>query len=200
MSLPTAYLMSVKNLRDIFAAMQKAAVPETFTYEFMKQLGFASSGDRPLIPVMKAIGFLDASGKPTRLYRDYKDPSIAGDALARGLRDGYKDLFAVDTQANERSASELNGLFARLSDKGGSVTQKMATTFKALAELADFSGAILPAETEATSPVSEGQTVEVQPNGVGVLTLRHDIHVHLPLSTDVGVYDAIFKSLKANLL
>jgi hypothetical protein len=32
------------------------------------------------------------------------------------------------------------------------------------------------------------------------MTLRHDIHIHVPLSTDVAVYDAIFKSLQANLL
>lgn len=208
MSLPSAYLTSTKNTANILGALQKAAVPETFTYEFLKQLGYASSSDRPMIPVMKALGLLDAGGRPTARYRDYKDPALSRGVLATCLRTAYKDLFAIDTDAHTRTINDLNGMFSRLSDKGTSVTTKMASTFKALADLADFSSATAdsdesPAEDEATvgdtnheSPANLPPSVEVRP---GQISLRHDIHVHLPLSTDVAVYDAIFKSLKAHL-
>lgn len=130
MAVPTAYLTSTKNTANIFTAIQKASVPpNSFTHEFLKQLGFQSSGDRPIIPVLKAIGFLDESGRPTELYRLYKDPAQAKRALAKGIRTGYADLFAIDNEAHKRSGKDLAGMFARLSDKGDSVTAKMGLTF-----------------------------------------------------------------------
>lgn len=210
MAVPSAYLTSVKNTAAIFAAVQKAGVPDNFTYEFLKQLGYASSSDRSTISVMKAIGFLDPGGRPTQIYREYKDPSLARSAMAKALRIAYKDLFTVDTTAPDRSFSELNGMFARLSDKGDSVTQKMAATFKTLCGLADFSAAPVEVPSEATAAPENNGAADEQPSpavqaapplgATTGLSLRHDIHVHLPLSTDVAVYDAIFKSLKANLL
>lgn len=206
MAVPTAYLMSTKNTASIFASLQKAGVPDVFTHEFLKQLGFASSGDRPVIPVMKAIGFLDDSARPTALYRTYKDPAHARAAMAQGVRTGYADLFAIDTEAHTKTVSQLAGMFGRLSDKGEAVTQKMASTFKALAALADFSApaATEPIDDTPASPRIPGSTVEEAPSrapGAPVgLSLRHDIHLHLPLSTDVAVYDAIFRSIKGNLL
>lgn len=213
MAVPSAYLMSTKNTPSIFAAIQKASVPtQGFTHEFLKNLGFASSGDRPIIPVLKAIGFLDQSGKPTDLYRTYKDPAQARRVLAKGIRTGYADIFAIDNQAYEKSTKELAGMFARLSDKGDAVTVKMATTFNALAALADFSEAEQGGAGESDNGSGGGGGQEVQGGGsgdghesgggfgAGTLALRHDIHVHLPLSTDVAVYDAIFKSLRENLM
>ncbi|WP_136024103.1 DUF5343 domain-containing protein [Microbacterium sp. K27] len=207
MTVPTAYLTSTKNTAKVFEAIQKAGVPQAFTYEFLKQIGFASSSDRPIIPVMKAIGFLDESGRPTETYRHYKDPSSSKRVMAASLRRGYSDLYAVDTEAHSKSSQQLAGMFGRLSDKGESVTQKMASTFKALATLADFE-ADPPASGLADDQIaprdaaSEGDAPVpgAVPAFGGSLSLRHDVHVHLPLSTDVAVYDAIFKSLKANLL
>lgn len=209
MAVPTAYLMSTKNTSEIFAAIQRASVPtQGFTHEFLKNLGFASSGDRPIIPVLKAIGFLDQAGKPTELYRTYKDPALAKRALAKGIRLGYADLLAIDPEAYRKPTKELAGMFARLSDKGDAVTAKMATTFNALASLADFSapesgGAAdqdsAPSADPGMAEVPAGSVPE-QPGAAGTFTLRHDIHVHLPLSTDVAVYDAIFKSLRENLM
>lgn len=202
MSVPSAYLMSTKNTAAILDAMQRAAVPETFSYEFLKQLGFASSGDRPTIPVLKAITFLDQSGSPTALYRKYKDKALAGGALAEGLRFAYSDVFAVDTEANTKSVSQLSGIFGRLSDKGESVTSKMATTFKFLCALADFGFATADVSTDRAETELEHSTEQTAQEHFATvgLSMRHDIHIHLPVSTDVAVYDAIFRSIKANLL
>lgn len=210
MAVPSAYLMSTKNTPAIFAAIQKASVPtQGFTHEFLKNLGFASSGDRPIIPVLKAIGFLDQSGKPTELYRMYKDPAQGKRVLAKGIRQGYADLLAIDPDAHQKSTKDLAGMFARLSDKGDAVTAKMATTFNALAALADFNDPESMVETSdrgtagrdasAAGAEADGPTPQT-PAASATFALRHDIHVHLPLSTDVAVYDAIFKSLRENLM
>jgi hypothetical protein len=204
MAVPSAYLTSTKNTAAILDAMQRAAVPDRFTYEFLKQLGFAASGDRPMISVLKSLGFLNDSSNPTPRYRQFKDKSIAKAVLAQGIREGYADVFAIETEANTKTIQEINGIFARLSDKGETVTSRMAMTFKALCGLADFSASVVPDESPPADPENPPPPPppgdRPPPPPPGVLTLRHDIHVHLPLSTDVAVYDAIFKSLKATLL
>jgi hypothetical protein len=207
-AIPDSYLHSVKNVGAIFGAIKNAGVPERFTHEFLKQLGFTSSNDRAVIPVMKALRFLDDNSAPTDRYKRFRDPSISGAVMAEALRDGYADLFTVHARANEQSPTALVGAFKRITGKGDSVAQKMATTFKALASLADWSASSAAVPVEDPEPsdtaVAEerpapAQRVEPVPAVVAFPALRHDVHIHLPVSTDVKVYDAIFRSLREHL-
>src|SRR4051794_30797966 len=99
MAVPSAYLTTVKNVPAIFDALRSASVPNRFSYDFLKQLGFGSSSDRPMIPVLRTLGFLDDGNKPTDRYRQFKDPNLSKQVLAEALRDAYADVFAVDTSA-----------------------------------------------------------------------------------------------------
>lgn len=207
MAIPSTYFVSTKNLEAILDQVRKGRVPPKFTYEHLKQLGFPSSADRPIIPVMKALGFLDASGVPLERYRRFKDQSQSKRVMAEGMREAYTDVFAIDESANKLPVDKLKGIFARLSDKGESVTDKMAMTFRALAEHADFSPAP-PAEDESPSGgdgdgngnEGDGGWKDQDRDQGGVLSLRHDVHIHLPISDDIKVYDAIFKSLREYIL
>lgn len=206
MAVPDTYLNSTKNLAGVFDAVKAAGVPDRFTHEFLKQLGFSSSSDRAVIPVMKALRFLDDNSAPTERYRRFRDPSISGAVLAEAIRDGYSDVFTVHERANEQSSTALVGTFKRITGKGDAVSKKMATTFKALTGLADWSASTAgPArdEREEASDLPERQEVPLTPqiplNGPRLPTLHHDVHIHLPVSTDVKVYDAIFRSLREHL-
>jgi hypothetical protein len=138
MTVPNSYLTTVRNVEPMLAAIQRAAVPERFSQQFLKQLGFPSSNDRPIIPLFKAMRFLDDSGVPTDRYRRFRDPTASGAVLAEGLREAYEGLFAINQRASETSLPELRGVFARLTGKHEGVVEKMASTFKALARNADF--------------------------------------------------------------
>jgi hypothetical protein len=203
MAIPTTYLPSSGKLKGIMEDILRAGDPDRFTYEFLKQIGHASSADRPVIPVLKALGFLTDSGTPTERYRRYKDTAQSKAVMAEAVRDAYADVFKVDQKANTKTAKELKGVFARLSGKGDSVNEKMALTFKALTDLADFS--VVPAKPEVSG---NGKVDEKPPppppedeheTETSKITLRHDVHVHLPISTDIKVYDAIFRALRENL-
>jgi hypothetical protein len=157
MAVPSAYLSTSGSIREILDDVQKAGVPQRFTYEFLKQLGHASSADRPAVAVLKALRFLSDSLEPTERYRRFKDPAQARLVMAEALRDAYADVFTVDQQANERTTNELKGIFARLSDKGDAVNQKMASTFKVLSELADFSGVPPPPKEVPVPPTAKSR-------------------------------------------
>jgi Family of unknown function (DUF5343) len=199
----------VKNLRDVFGAIREAGVPDRFTHQFLKQLGFTSSGDRSVIALMKSLRFLDDSGAPTDRYKRYRDPSIGDAVMAEALRDAYSDLFKIKETAWTMNSAALKGAFKRISGKGDAVAEKMAATFKALSGLADWSasGAASAAETgpaeELPAPPVAGDHQEEPPEAESpvrpsVPALHHDVHVHLPAVTDVQVYDAIFRSLRTH--
>lgn len=201
MAIPTAYLTSAGKLKGVMDDVQRAGVPERFTYEFLKNLGHPSSADRPVIAVMKALGFLTDSGQPTDRYRRFKDPEQSKAVMAEAVRDAYTDVFTIDQEAYKKTATDLKGIFARLSGKSDSVNEKMSLTFKALTDLADFNA--LPPIASQPSDGKEQDKPPPPPPLKGedrsTILLRHDIHVHLPITTDIAVYDAIFRSLRENL-
>lgn len=101
------------------------------------------------------------------------------------------------------TTNELKGIFARLSDRGDTVNQKMASTFKVLSELADFSGVPPPPKEVPVPPDGQKQTgkeiQETLSKAPTEFVMHHDVHIHLPISTDIAVYDAIFLSIREHL-
>ena len=89
MALPTAYLTSIKNLAGIFAAIQGAQAPEKFTQAFLESLEFKSNSDRLIINLLKALGFLDDSGKPKDRYFRFLDQTQGPSVLAEAIREAY---------------------------------------------------------------------------------------------------------------
>jgi hypothetical protein len=198
MAVPSAYLTTQKNLDGILEAIQKGGVPSRFTYDHMKQMGFPSSSDRPVIAVLKALKFLDEGARPLERYRRFREPSQAGAVMAEALREAYADIFRIDQNAQSASADDLKGMFARVADASDSVAQKMSMTFRGLAKHADFGAAIEPQTPSDTAPQLPAQPE--RPSAEGAVLVHHDIHVHLPVSTDIEVFDAIFRSLRQNLM
>jgi hypothetical protein len=78
----------------------------------------------------------------------------------------------------------------------------MAQTFKTLAARADWMSA--PAEPTSREPIPVEAPTEAEAYGAGApvgagLALHHDIHIHLPTTSDVAVYTAIFRALREDL-
>lgn len=196
------YLPSVKNLPQILDKLKIAQTPPKFTYEFLKSnLGFSSSNDRAVIQVLKALGFLSGDSRPTQRYNEFRSEETAGRAMAEGLREGWADIFLSDNEAHTRSPTELKEIFKNVTGKSESVATKMATTFHALARSADFAAAAKPhkkVEGPAPPPMEE-PPIPTQRLGGG-MSLHNDIHIHLPATSDVSVYTAIFRALREELL
>jgi hypothetical protein len=200
MEVTSAYLTSSKNFSDFMSALQKAAVPARFTHEFLQLLGFKNTSERAFISLLKGLGLIDQNSVPTQAYKDYRNAAIAKQVLARQIKLAYPGLFNADEHAERMDDENLKGRLSTLTGKDVSVVQKMATTFKMLCGLADFStappiGEIRPQDDDKVeSPAMNAGTPP--PQG---LRFSHTIYINLPAVTDVAVYDAIFKSLRENL-
>lgn len=194
------YMSSAKNLPEILAKIRGAGTPPKFTFEFLKSnLGFTSSNDRTVIGVLKGLGLLAPDSTPTDRYNQFRDGAKSGAALATGLREGWAEVFLSDQRANERAPAQLVELFKGVAGVGEAVAKKMATTFKVLAQQADWTNDQPSSVDAAPLPVESAGTPvpTLSPPG---LTLHHDIHVHLPPTSDVAVYTAIFRALRSELL
>jgi hypothetical protein len=196
-----AYLNSTGRLSAMMEAIQNAGIPSRFTIEFLKSLGFKSTNDRTFIAVLKGIGFLDGAGVPTEKYRSYKNKSEAKTILASALRYAYEDIFLADENAQNASTEKLSGIFGTKTGKGVLLTKKMALTFKGLAALSDFSN-----KTGDTSVNTDPEEKIDENEKQAPLIKKHspdfhyNIQIHLPVTKDISVYNAIFKSLKDHLL
>lgn len=210
MALTTAYLQTTKNLQSIINSLVGAKAPERMTNKFLEDLGFTSSNDRLYIGLFKALGLLDENGAPTQRYHLFLDQSETGKVLAAGIQEAYDELFALRKDAQNLTIEEVKGKFKTLTQgkKSDNIIQLMANTFKALCDAANWSEdtqskPILPKVPEKTkeenAPKRDTPPEKIKSNNSVDLNLRYDIHVHLPETTNMDVYDAIFQSLKKHL-
>lgn len=212
MSLPRSYLTSTKRLSEILDALKTAKAPEKFTQKFLETLEFKSKGDRLVIGVLKELGLIDDTGKPTDRYFKFIDQSQSATVLSEAIEEAYTDIFAVNTNANELNKNEVIGKFKTLTQGqySDSVIDKMAMTFLALVSLADFKTPkkAVREPLEQKPKLSTGTKDNVEnntahskdTNNIGLGGLVYNIQIVMPETRDPKVYDALFRSLKEHLL
>ena len=203
------YMASNKNIHAILTATSRASVPETFTTTFLSNMEFRSSADRTFPRVLQYLGLLDSSRRPTALYKQFLDQTRSKTVLAQCLRRAYDELFDAHPDANTYANPRLAGWFRTKTGKGESASEKMAMTFRSLCDYADFTQtAAKPPETEAPlaeETPSESETSHKQrPLSTGradhrELAFTYRLEIHLPDTTDVNTFRAIFRALKEEL-
>lgn len=202
-------LNTYKNVGKLFNNIHAAKRPESFTNKFLYDtLGLKSNTDRPLITLLKTLGFLDSSGKPTPTYDALKGAKkIAGQAVANGIRRGYAPLFAANENANKLDQSELKGLVAQVAGSDTNTTAKIVGTLKALLKIADFSEAPLQEDDSGDKSddesTNENDSGEIDSGAAEMLKFQgmnpqfhYNIQVHLPTNGSEETYMNIFNAIR----
>lgn len=204
MALTDAYVQIYGQLPEIFAKLAEGEAPPQFTIQHLKDLGFTSSNYRALIPLLKALGFLDASGRPTQRYHDYRNGALSQRVMAQALREAYGDIFTLKSRPSDRDKALVQGKFKSTHNSSENTAKLMASTFFALLSLADLDSSAEAASaprSEAPSSTDSSPTASVPiAHGKRATSLHYNIQIHLPPTKDLEVYSAIFKSLKEHLL
>lgn len=212
MSLTNSYLVSVKNFDSIMNSILAARAPERFTNKFLDDLGFKSSNDRLITGVLKGVGFLNETGEPSQRYYDFLDQTQSKKVLAIGIQEAYEDLFNLRRDAQNMSQEEVKNKLKTLTQgqKGDKVIESMARTFKTLCDYADWSepedlvrDQNLEMEIEEkfeSQQQSSNNKSSIIANKENSLGLCYNIQIHLPETSNMAVYDAIFQSVKKHLM
>ena len=201
--LSSRYMTSTKNLHPIMKKIVDGTAPPKFTVSHLKGLGFKSSNDQGIIPVLKDLKLLTADGTPTQRYHDYRDPSKSKAVLAEALREAYTDIFHITEKPTEADRAAIKGKFKSTHNVSDQIANLQTATFYSLLKLSDLEAAKPTATVVETAKKDEHGQKHAPPashlRGTE-LSLRYNIEVHLPATKDIDVYNAIFKSLKEHLI
>lgn len=208
---PPPFMNSSGLIPKLFEKIQQAKVPERYTTDFQSSvLGYGSGSARPFIPFLKRLAFIESDGRPTDLYRRFRNSDSSGAAMAEAMRSGFKDIFQRNEYAYSLTDDKLKNLIVEVTGKepGDGVVTAINGSFKACKQLADFDPKDIETERkdDAVKPLERDRSMitrndaDKMRNRVNALGLSYTINLNLPETTDVEVFNAIFKALKENLL
>lgn len=205
------YVSGYGAIGELFPKIIQAAVPPKFTQDFMQTvLGMKSSSHRALIPLLKKLGFLDQANIPTDVYRLYRDSSQSQKVMAEQIRKAYADIYQTNEYAHDLDKEELTLKLRTLTGaaEDDRNIKDVASTFLELRKLSNF-------DIERNSKVIEDIPEQIKKDDLGNpmenkppihrshktnFGISYTINLNLPATTDIEVFNAIFKSLRENIL
>ncbi|MEO7622992.1 MAG: DUF5343 domain-containing protein [Gallionella sp.] len=208
-SLP--YLAAPGMITKCLEKISHAATPEKVTGDFVNtKLGIKGGAGRALVPLLKKIGFVNSDGTPTTLYKRFRNPAESEQAVAEAIKVGYKPLYLVNEYCHELNESELKSLIVQVTGQAASsnVVRLTVSTFQKLKALADFDSVtdnhVEEQNIKSPTPThllpKNQQDRQVHVSAKMGMNLSYTINLNLPATSDISVFNAIFKSLKENML
>lgn len=205
-SLP--YLASPGSIVKCLERIASAATPDKVTGDFVStKLAIKGGTGKALVPFLKKVGFVNSDGSPSQLYKRFRNQTESERAVAEAIRIGYSALYSVNEYCHDLSHEELRGIVVHVTGQelASAVVQLTVSTFEKMKTMADFESAPGIEENEppnvshssmpATAPVASSRSI-----GKMGMNLSYTINLNLPATSDIAVFNAIFKSLKENLL
>lgn len=202
------YVTAYGTIAKVLQKMQEAATPPRFTQDFLAtKLGLKGGSPKPIIPFLKRTGFLGSDGVPTEIYKRFRNSGERGKAAAEALKKGYSSLYEINEYVHDASAKDLKGVVVQVTglEPNSGTVKAILGSFKALKALANFSDAGAADDTDHEVPDSQDAKPKEEDEAHRAtlrkgLGLSYTINLNLPSTSDITVFDAIFRSLKDHLL
>ena len=199
------YVTAPGNIERALVSIMSAQTPERVTQDFVKTiLKIPGGSGNQVTSFLKKIGFVKSDGTPSDVYKKFRNSATTGAAALEAMKIGYGPLFKRNEFMHKLSDTELRGLVIEETGQSGdsSVPGLVVAAIAALKKFA--SDAKAPADeaaqrdqTKAIVPTDHQTPPTTKRLG---MNLSYTINLNLPATTDIAVFNAIFKSLKENLL
>jgi len=209
MAATVPYVVQPGSIVRILEKARDAKTPDRFNQDFLEtKLGFRGGNYRQFIPFAKKLGLLNSDGTPTDLYKRYRNPHTSKAAMAQALRNGYREIFERNEYANSLNREQFKGLVVEITglEQRDRVVQLICQTFESLKAMSDFESKLPQTAADDAEPdKTEGGDKAVRKESAGGLrdfdmNLSYTINLVLPKTDDPAVFNAIFRSLRENLL
>jgi hypothetical protein len=196
------YVTATGNVERALLAIKSAATPEKVTQDFVKTILKipGGSGDQ-MTSLLRKIGFVNADSAPSDIYKRFRNITSAGIGAAEALRIGYAPLFKRNEFWPALSDDELCGMIIEETgqDNDSAVVTMTLNTIKGIKKFANFDKQEVEIKPPALVDPPPFSSPPIVPQSLG-LNLKYTINLNLPATSDIAVFNAIFKSLKENLL
>jgi hypothetical protein len=206
------YLTATGTLKKILDRLIEASRPDKFNSDFLENILKMQGGSaRATIPILKRTGFVTSDGVPTDLYARFRTEGGRGPAALQALRTGFPEIFKRSEYAHAVDDAKLRDMIVEITGLKPSdqVAQLIKSTFNVIKSYipAGMDPSIGAADddtlTGEDSSNQSGQAqnlVSRQSHRSEKLGLVYNINVVLPETSDLRVLNAIFRSLKENLM
>jgi hypothetical protein len=201
------YTSSPGTMKRVLESIPISEKPSIFTTDFLGTVMGATGGSaRAIIPIFKTCGLLTQSGTPTEIYSEFQTDSGRSNAALKMLKSGFPEIFKRNQFAHRATDAALIDIIVAITGlpKTEPIVRYILNTFQTFQQFAKKATevAAVDSEEEPDKERDKGtarQSLGASESGPNV-GLIYNINVVLPETTNVDVYNAIFKSLKGNLL
>jgi len=207
------YLTASGTLKRALERLIDASRPDKFNADFLENvLKLSGGGARSTIPIMKKMNFLSSDGVPTDLYAKFRTEGGRPAASLAGLRNGFPEIFKRSEYAHTVDDNKLRDIILEITGLKSSdpVAQAIKSTFNVVKSFIP-AGADLTGSSEDLAQQDENVGTPATQNGTGDVVrhagrgsksvgLVYNINIVLPETSDLKVLNAIFRSVKENLL
>jgi hypothetical protein len=207
------YVTATGNVDKALRGIKAAATPETVSQDFVKTiLGIQGGSGNQMTAYLKKIGFASSDGKPTDIYRKFRNEATQGWAAAEALKIGYAPLYVRNEYVHRLNDAALRGLIVEETgaEQDSNIVTMTVGCIKHLKNFAKWDAApqedktdkspiALPPALGPGNPQFEKAALGARTQSLG-LNLGYTINLNLPATSDPAVFNAIFHALKEHLL
>lgn len=205
------YVTAPGNVEKALKGIKTAATPDAgVSQDFVKTiLGIPGSSGNQMTAYLKKVGFATPEGKPSDIYKKFRNPVTEGWAAAQALSIGYAPLYARNEYMHQLNDEQLRGLIVEETgvEKDAVSVTCVLGCIKGLKKFAKWDAAPVedrPEKQPAELVLQNPNTSSPPPQSLSTSGLRmnlgYTINLNLPATSDPAVFNAIFRALKENLL
>lgn len=207
------YLAASGTLKRVLERAIDASRPDKFNADFLENvLKLTGGAARATISILKKMAFLSSDGVPTELYAKFRTEGGRPAAALTGLRNGFPEIFKRSEYAHTVDDNKLRDIVLEITGLKASdpVAQAIKSTFNVVKSFIP-AGVDLTGSDDNVSFQDEHISATANQNGHGEVVrnvgqgskpvgLVYNINIVLPETSDLKVLNAIFRSVKENLL
>jgi hypothetical protein len=188
----------LKKALDLIVTAER---PDKFSTNYMATILKLSGGAaRAVPPFLKKMQFIAADGAPTTLYSQFKTDGGRSRAAYEGLRNAFGELFKRNEFIHKADESTVRDLIVEITGlkKNDQIVRLIYASFDAIRGF--IAGEVASPEPIGTQADGRELSQIRADVDVGRLGLSYQINIVLPETENISVFDAIFRSLRENLL
>lgn len=220
--MPLPYLTAPGNVKKALAGIITTTAPPIVDAAFINEaLDIPGTSGKQVATWLKKIGFIDAEGAPTEIYRRFRIPESTSDAALSALHTGYAALYSRQPLLHELPDEQLAELIRSEIARGlgSNVVNLVRASIKSIAAYAGKGAsqlrgnhgiqqsagspslAIRPSDqvTIPLTSLSATGNSTTQSHGVVDGTV-YNIYLTLPATSDEAVFTALFSAIKSTLI
>lgn len=197
-----SYTTTPGKLKTALENLINAERPEIFNKDFVETyLGVTGGSASPIPNILKRTGFISSDGRPNDLYGKFQSESGRAGSALEGLKRGFAELFKKNVYAHSLPEDKVRDILVEITGlkRADPVLSQIYGTFDAFRSF--IPEKFVPSDS---SKVEEHQNQDIEKNQRELASsnfgLSYHINIVLPETKDIAVFNAIFQSLKQNLL